>query len=87
MWSIITDLQGQGETVILTTHYMEEAEELCNRVDIMDRVRIIALNTPSALIAGDELESRIELRGVDDELRASLGKVDLPMKMLESGIN
>lgn len=87
MWGIITDLQGKGETVILPTHYMEEAEALCNRVDIMDRIRIIALNTPSALIAGAKLESRIELHGVDDELRASLGKVDLPMKMLESGIN
>ena len=85
VWSIITGLQEEGKTVVLTTHYMEEAEELCNRVAIMDHGRIIALDTPSALIAGAGLESRIELDGVDDELRAMLGRTDLPLRMVDSG--
>src|SRR5918992_2902441 len=50
MWRLIGDIRGRGHTVVLTTHYMEEAEELCNRVAIMDRGRIIALDTPQALI-------------------------------------
>ena len=84
VWSIITNLKKKGKTVILTTHYMEEAEELCQRVAIMDHGKIIALDAPSALVAGAGLESRIELDGVDDELRASLSKMDLPMKVLDS---
>ena len=56
MWGLIRDIQSRGQTVILTTHYMEEAEELCNRVAIMDGGRIIALDTPQALI--DQLIGR-----------------------------
>jgi ABC-2 type transport system ATP-binding protein len=50
MWGMIRRIQERGHTVVLTTHYMEEAEELCDRVAIMDRGRIIALDTPQALI-------------------------------------
>jgi ABC-2 type transport system ATP-binding protein len=56
MWNLIRDIQGRGHTVVLTTHYMEEAEELCNRVAIMDRGRIIALDTPQKLV--DQLIGR-----------------------------
>jgi ABC-2 type transport system ATP-binding protein len=51
MWGVIRRIREEGRTVVLTTHYMEEAEELCDRVAIMDRGRIIALETPQALIA------------------------------------
>ncbi len=50
MWDLMRGFRDQGRTVLLTTHYMEEAEELCDRVAIMDRGRIIALDTPQALI-------------------------------------
>ena len=50
MWELVKNLQDHGKTVILTTHYMEEAEELCDRVAIMDMGRIIALDTPETLI-------------------------------------
>jgi ABC-2 type transport system ATP-binding protein len=50
MWGLIRRIRDRGHTVVLTTHYMEEAEELCNRVAIMDRGRIVALDTPQALI-------------------------------------
>jgi ABC-2 type transport system ATP-binding protein len=52
MWGLIGRIREQGHTVILTTHNMEEAEALCDRVAIMDAGRIIALDTPDALING-----------------------------------
>ena len=50
MWELIKEFQTEGRTVLLTTHYMEEAEELCDRVAIMDQGRIVALGSPDALI-------------------------------------
>jgi ABC-2 type transport system ATP-binding protein len=49
IWDFIKKLKKQGVTIILTTHYMEEADYLCNRVAIIDRGRIIALDTPKRL--------------------------------------
>lgn len=51
LWQIIESFGVQGRTVLLTTHYMEEAERLCDRVAIIDRGQIIALGTPRELIA------------------------------------
>jgi ABC-2 type transport system ATP-binding protein len=51
LWDVIRDLQGRGRTTLLTTHYMEEAERLCDRVAIIDQGRVIALGSPSELIA------------------------------------
>jgi len=51
LWDLIADFRRGGGTVLLTTHYMEEAERLCDRVAIMDHGRILALGTPAALIA------------------------------------
>jgi ABC-2 type transport system ATP-binding protein len=50
MWEVIENLRGRGRTVFLTTHYMEEAERLCDRVAIMEHGMIIALGTPQELI-------------------------------------
>jgi len=50
LWSIIENMKKEGRTVILTTHYMEEAERLADRVAIIDHGKIIALDTPQALI-------------------------------------
>lgn len=50
IWGIVKDLQRRGKTVMLTTHYMEEAQTLCDRVAVMDSGAIIALDTPQALI-------------------------------------
>lgn len=52
LWEIIGDCRRQGKTVLLTTHYMEEAERLCDRVAIVDRGKVIALGSPAELIAG-----------------------------------
>jgi ABC-2 type transport system ATP-binding protein len=50
LWDLIKQIQKKGTTVILTTHYMEEAQVLCDRVAIMDEGKIIALDTPDDLI-------------------------------------
>jgi len=49
LWDILGELNRDGQTILLTTHYMEEADHLCNRVAIMDHGRILALDTPEAL--------------------------------------
>ncbi len=54
LWERIAAYKAAGRTVLLTTHYMEEAERLCERVAIVDHGRIIALGTPAELIAGLE---------------------------------
>jgi ABC-2 type transport system ATP-binding protein len=53
LWGLIKDIRNKGTTVIITTHYMDEAEQLCDRVAIIDEGKIIALDTPDKLI--DEL--------------------------------
>jgi len=59
-WNWIGRARDEGKTVFLTTHYIDEAEEVCDRVAIMDHGRIIALDTPRRLMAGLEIERRIE---------------------------
>lgn len=49
-WDFIRDLKNQGKTIILTTHYIEEAESLCDRIGIIDHGKLIALDTPKALM-------------------------------------
>ena len=83
VWGTIAGLRERGKTIILTTHYMEEAEELCRRVAIMDHGRIIAMDTPHALIAGAGLESKIEIDRPPEALRSVLRQADLPVKLSE----
>lgn len=49
VWQLVREMRGRGKTVVLTTHSMEEASELCDRVAIIDRGKVIALDTPSEL--------------------------------------
>src|ERR1700733_8753787 len=49
LWDILRELNAEGQTIVLTTHYMEEADQLCGRVAIMDHGKILALDTPSGL--------------------------------------
>jgi ABC-2 type transport system ATP-binding protein len=61
VWDIVNACRQNGKTVLLTTHYMEEAEQLCDRVAIVDHGKIIALGTPAELIGGLGGEHVIEL--------------------------
>jgi ABC-2 type transport system ATP-binding protein len=61
VWGIIESLGEQEKTIFLTTHYMEEAEQLCDRVGIIDHGKIIALDTPRNLISNANLESAVEV--------------------------
>jgi ABC-2 type transport system ATP-binding protein len=72
LWDVIRDLQRKGKTVLLTTHYMEEAEQLCDRVAVMDHGRIIALDTPEALINQHFRETAIEFVALGEPPRERL---------------
>jgi ABC-2 type transport system ATP-binding protein len=72
LWDVIRDLQREGKTVLLTTHYMEEAEQLCDRVAVMDQGCIIALDTPEALINQHFEETAIEFVAVGEPPREKL---------------
>ncbi len=60
LWEWIRFAREKGKTVFLTTHYIEEAEDLCDRVAIIDHGKIIALDTPKRLMASLSVEQRIE---------------------------
>jgi ABC-2 type transport system ATP-binding protein len=50
IWDLVREVQSKGKTIVLTTHYMEEAERLCDRVAILDHGRVVAMDTPAQLI-------------------------------------
>jgi ABC-2 type transport system ATP-binding protein len=62
IWEIVEGLRGEDKTVVITTHYIEEAEFLCDRVAVMDYGKIIALGTPPQLISEHVSESIITFR-------------------------
>jgi ABC-2 type transport system ATP-binding protein len=71
-WALIEDIRSRGVTILLVTHFMEEAERLCDRVAVIDRGRVAALDTPDSL--GALREQRLRFRPsapvADDELLA-----------------
>ena len=73
-WDLVRDVRARGKTVFLTTHYMEEAERLCDRVMIIDAGRIVALDTPAALVPALGAGQRIAFGadGMADDLVGSL---------------
>ena len=78
VWEIVRDLRADGVTVLLVTHSMEEAQQLCDRIAIIDGGRVTALDTPDALIAGATaatVTSFTALDPVDLEALRALGSV------------
>jgi len=78
LWGIVEEFKAGGGTVLLTTHYMEEAARLCDRVGIMDRGRIIALGTPAELVASLGAEQIVEFTAageVDERALRALPEV------------
>ena len=66
LWDLLGELHGEGQTILLTTHYMEEAERLCQRVAIMDHGRILALDTPTALKQSTGADTIVTVRTTGD---------------------
>ncbi len=77
LWDLVLELKSRGKTVLITTHYMDEAEKLCDRVGIVDHGKRIALGTPGELIqslGGDEvIDLAAENAGTAEELSALEG--------------
>lgn len=62
LWNIVLRLKERGKTVVLSTHYMEEAHVLCDRICLMDKGQIVALDTPEQLVRSLQSDSAIEFR-------------------------
>jgi ABC-2 type transport system ATP-binding protein len=67
LWDLLWELNGEGQTILLTTHYMEEADRLCDRLAIMDHGRILALDTPAALKAGVDADTIVTVKATGDQ--------------------
>ncbi len=79
LWDLVRDVQKRGVTVIMTTHYMDEAELLCDRVAVMDNGKIIALDTPKNLIKallkrGFKKDQQVEQANLEDVFIDLTGK-------------
>ncbi|MFZ9403057.1 MAG: ABC transporter ATP-binding protein, partial [Sediminibacterium sp.] len=79
LWDLIKEIREQGTTVIITTHYMDEAEVLCDRVAIIDSGEIIAINTPNELIdelvaSGFEKAKEVKMANLEDVFIHKTGK-------------
>ncbi len=61
LWDLLQQINGEGRTVVLTTHYMEEAEYLCDRVAVIDHGRILAYDSPASLVRGLDAPTRISI--------------------------
>jgi ABC-2 type transport system ATP-binding protein len=69
LWDILRELNADGQTILLTTHYMEEADELCRRVAIMDHGKILALDTPTGLKQGVGADTIVTVKAAGDQER------------------
>jgi lipooligosaccharide transport system ATP-binding protein len=75
LWDRLFRLKQQGVTLILTTHYMDEAEQLCDRLVVMDKARIVAEGSPQELIAHHSSREVVEVRFPPDEQEAMASKL------------
>ena len=67
LWDILVQLNADGQTILLTTHYMEEADQLCDRVAIMDHGRILALDTPAGLKRSVGVDTIVTVKAAGDQ--------------------
>ncbi|HLN43192.1 MAG TPA: ATP-binding cassette domain-containing protein [Acidimicrobiales bacterium] len=69
LWDILRELNASGQTILLTTHYMEEADQLCGRVAIMDHGKILALDTPARLKESVGADTIVTVKAAGDQQR------------------
>jgi ABC-2 type transport system ATP-binding protein len=79
LWDLIIDIRAKGTTVIITTHYMDEAEQLCDRIAIMDEGKIISLDSPDKMIddlvaSGFEKPKQVKAANLEDVFIHLTGK-------------
>jgi ABC-2 type transport system ATP-binding protein len=77
-WQLIADVRARGVTVVLVTHFMEEAERLCDRIALIDGGRIVALDTPAGIVRLARLDQRVQFRPsmpFDERLLTDLAEV------------
>jgi ABC-2 type transport system ATP-binding protein len=77
-WDLIEQVRARGVTVVLVTHFMDEAERLCDRVALIDAGRVVAIDTPAGLVSTVDAEQRMRFRPsrpIDDELLTALPEV------------
>lgn len=77
-WALIEQVRDRGVTIVLVTHFMEEAERLCDRLAVFDRGRVVALDTPAGLVAAVNAEQTIRFRPsapLDEQLLRDLPEV------------
>jgi ABC-2 type transport system ATP-binding protein len=99
LWELIEEFKSDGRTILLTTHYMDEAERLCDRVAIMDHGTVIALGSPRELIASLGVEHVVEfaagdaldlapLAGIEGvlDVRSDHGSVELQVAQLHLAV-
>jgi len=84
-WDLVREIRAEGATVVLTTHFMDEAERLCDRVAIVDRGRIVALDAPAALVRRLGDEARIVFEADGDLNAATLGVLDGVRRVARDG--
>ena len=87
LWDIIENFRSGGGTILLTTHYMEEAARLCDRVAIMDHGRMIALGTPQELIASLEADQIVEFSATGELQEEQLSRLQGVRRVRQSGNN
>src|SRR5206468_7287358 len=74
-WQLIEAVRARGVTVLLVTHFMDEAERLCDRLALIDSGRVVALDTPAGIVARVDAEQRVRFRPsapLDDRMLAGL---------------
>ena len=76
MWDVVRSIRRGGATVVMTTHYMEEAEALCDRVAVIDAGRLIALDTVPGLIASIAKGTKVQLRTSQQLTRGMVDEID-----------
>lgn len=83
LWEVISALKGEGKTVFLTTHYMDEAEKLCDFLVIIDRGKVIASGSPAELIRNNFQETAVEFLdpGLTEDEKEKLAELELARRL------